>query len=146
MTLHPQLAQDCYVIGQFPLCQLLLMEDANYPWFILVPARADITEIHQLSVADQQQLMHESVVLSQALEQAFGPDKLNIAALGNVVPQLHVHHIVRYRQDAAWPDPVWGRVARRAYTEAGRQAVLGQMLHALSEVGEFRQAKKTVTE
>ena len=89
--------------------------------------------------------MHESVVLSQALEQAFGPDKLNIAALGNIVPQLHVHHIVRYRQDAAWPDPVWGRVARRAYTEIGRQAVLEQVLQALSEVEEFRQAKKTVT-
>ena len=146
MTLHPQLAQDCYVIGRFPLCQLLLMEDANYPWFILVPARTDITEIHQLSDADQQQLMHESVVLSRALEQAFGPDKLNIAALGNVVPQLHVHHIVRYRHDAAWPDPVWGRVARCAYTEAGRQAVLEQMLRALFEAGEFQQAKKTVTE
>ncbi len=99
MTLHPQLAQDCSVIGHFPLCQLLLMEDANYPWFILVPARADITEIHQLSVADQQQLMHESVVLSQALEQAFSPDKLNIAALGNVVPQLHVHHILPVAHD-----------------------------------------------
>ena len=145
MTLHPRLAQDCSCVGQFTLCQLLLMEDANYPWFILVPMREGISEIHQLASADQQQLMHESVVLSRAIEQAFHPDKLNIAALGNIVPQLHVHHIVRYAQDPCWPEPVWGRVVRRDYTDAGRRAVLEPLVRALSEVDEFSRAKKTVT-
>ncbi len=113
--LNPQLAQDCLVLGRFPLCHLLLMRDANYPWFILVPDRDDIHEIHHLSEQDQFQLWHESMILSRAMEQAFNPDKLNIAALGNVVPQLHVHHIVRYRNDPAWPAPVWGRLPAVTY-------------------------------
>ena len=129
-AIHPRLTQDCLVIGQLDLCHLLLMQDANYPWFILVPDRENITEIHQLSSADQQQLMEESVMLSRALESAFNPDKLNIAALGNVVPQLHIHHVVRYRTDAAWPAPVWGRVPVKSYTEEELSAVI----HALKQV------------
>jgi len=115
--LHPQLAQDCLKLGRFPLCQLLLLRDANYPWFILVPDRDDIREIHHLTEQDQQQLLRESMILSRALEQAFAPDKLNIAALGNVVPQLHIHHIARYTSDPAWPAPVWGRKPARAYQD-----------------------------
>ena len=115
--LHPQLAQDCLILGRFPLCYLLLMQDANYPWFILVPDRDDIREIHHLSEQDQQQLLRESMILSRALDQAFAPDKLNIAALGNVVPQLHVHHVVRYTNDPAWPAPVWGRLPAKPYPE-----------------------------
>jgi diadenosine tetraphosphate (Ap4A) HIT family hydrolase len=125
--LHPQLQADCLVIGRFPLCHLLLMQDANYPWFILVPDREDVQEIHQLATADQQQLMQESVQLSRALVAAFAPDKLNIAALGNIVPQLHVHHVVRYRDDAAWPAPVWGRVPSRPYDQGGREARLARL-------------------
>ena len=110
--LHPQLARDCRLIGRFPLCRLLLMLDANYPWFILVPDREGITEIHQLDSDDQQRLLHESSSLAGVLEEVFQADKLNIAALGNVVPQLHVHHIVRYENDPAWPAPVWGSGSR----------------------------------
>ena len=135
MNLHPVLAQDCLVIGRFPLCRLLLMLDANYPWFILVPDREGITEVHQLPAEDQQQLMCESVSLSRMLEQVFTPDKLNLAALGNVVPQLHVHHVVRYRNDPAWPDPVWGRLPRREYTLSeltGLQEKIAQPLGAMS--------------
>jgi len=108
------------------------MRDANYPWFILVPDREGITEIHQLGEADQQQLMRESALLSRALEAVFSPDKLNIAALGNVVPQCHVHHIVRYRTDAAWPAPVWGRVPSKEYTEDAEAGVVAAMKQALS--------------
>ncbi|NOY62130.1 MAG: HIT domain-containing protein [Gammaproteobacteria bacterium] len=115
--LHPQLKKDCHTVGQFPLCTLLLMNDANYPWFILVPMRENITELFQLDAVDQQQLMVESSALGQALMKIFSGDKLNIAALGNVVPQLHIHHVVRYRRDAAWPAPVWGRIAAVAYSE-----------------------------
>jgi len=115
--LHSQLKKDCLVIGHFPLCQLLLTQDANYPWYILVPQRADISEIYQLSDNDQIQLSLESAYLAQVLANAFQADKMNIAALGNVVPQLHIHHIVRYRDDATWPAPVWGKVARLPYNE-----------------------------
>ena len=111
---------------------MLLMRDANYPWFILVPDREGITEIHQLDEADQQRLMHESVLLSQVLERVFSPDKLNIASLGNIVPQCHVHHIVRYRTDVAWPAPVWGRVPLKEYSEDALARVVGVMKQALS--------------
>ena len=117
MQLHPQLQQDCTVAAQLPLCQLLLMRDANYPWFILVPERENIIEIYQLSPEDQQQLMRESSYLAESLMQAFDADKINIAALGNVVPQLHIHHIVRYRHDPAWPSPVWGKLPPKPYSD-----------------------------
>ncbi len=122
--LHPQLARDCLVFGRFPLCHLLLMRDANYPWFVLVPDREAVTEIYQLSEPDQQQLMRESSQLSRALMAAFRPDKINIAALGNVVPQLHIHHIARYRNDPAWPAPVWGRLPAKPYSEGELGAVV----------------------
>lgn len=132
VELHSQLQTDTVEIGRFPLCRLLLMKDANYPWFILLPDRAGVTEIHQLAADDQLQLMRESTLLSGALVAAFRPDKLNIAALGNVVPQLHLHHIVRYRTDPAWPAPVWGRVPARTYDEAAQNEVIGKTLSALN--------------
>lgn len=127
--LHAQLARDCLPIGRFPLCRLLLMNDANYPWFVLVPERVGITEIYQLSAGDQAQLMRESSALASAIAHGFGAHKINIAALGNVVPQLHVHHIVRYRDDPAWPAPVWGRVAAQPYPD-GQLAEVFAVLQA----------------
>jgi diadenosine tetraphosphate (Ap4A) HIT family hydrolase len=116
--LHPQLAKDCLPLGRFELSRLLLMDDANYPWFILVPEREDVREVHGLADPDRRQLWEESAWLARALERGFAPDKLNIAALGNQVPQLHVHHIVRYRHDTSWPNPVWGRVPAKPYYSA----------------------------
>ena len=116
-AIHAQLLSDCLVLGRFNLCHLLLVEDANYPWFILVPDRDSIEEIYQLSSEDQVQLLVESSLLSERLMQVFKGDKLNIAALGNQVPQLHLHHIVRYKTDPAWPAPVWGKVASKPYSE-----------------------------
>lgn len=107
-TLHPQLEKDGIVMGDFPLSRLLLLNDARYPWFILVPRREAITEIYQLCEDDQQQLLRESSQLGQFVMESFSGDKLNIGALGNLVPQLHLHHIVRYQSDEAWPGPVWG--------------------------------------
>ena len=115
IKLHPQLEKDCTVLGEFTLCSLLLVNDANYPWFILLPNRENITEIHQLSASDQQQLLSESMFFCHCLEDIYQPDKLNIAALGNVVPQLHIHHVVRTERDAAWPNPVWGAVPPKAF-------------------------------
>ena len=120
--LHERLAADTVVLGDFALCRLLLMNDAQYPGFILVPRRAGAREIYQLDEQDQQALLRESAALSRAAMDAFRGDKLNVAALGNVVPQLHVHHVVRHAGDPAWPRPVWGALPARPYTEAERSA------------------------
>ena len=114
--IHPQLANDCIVLGHLPLCHLLLMNDSHYPWFILVPARIDIREIYQLENSDRRQLLDESCQLSELLMEVYKGDKLNVAALGNQVAQLHLHHIVRYTKDAAWPAPIWGRHAAQPYS------------------------------
>jgi len=115
--LHPQLQQDCIVLGKLELCHLLLMNDANYPWFILVPDREGISEIFELDETDQQLLLAESSRLGEFLLKHFKADKLNVAALGNIVPQLHIHHIVRYQHDIAWPRPVWGQVPAQPYSQ-----------------------------
>ena len=113
------------------------MNDSNYPWFILVPDREDITEIHQLNETDQQQLITESSVLSRIIHKQFNADKINIAALGNLVPQLHIHHIVRYKNDAAWPAPVWGKLPAKAYTEEETTQVITRLKSGLSEGFEY---------
>ncbi len=125
--LHPQLMKDCLLIGRFPLCRLLLMQDANYPWFILVPDREAVTEIHQLGADDRRQLLSESCALATVLAEHFHADKLNIAALGNVVPQLHVHHVVRYHDDPAWPAPVWGHTPAKPYTAKALDEVIDKL-------------------
>ena len=116
-TLDPRLAQDTHFLGDFPLCRLLLMNDAQYPWFILVPRQADVTEIFQLSLEEQAVLWQEATVLAELLKDAFAADKMNVAALGNVVAQLHVHVIARRKADPAWPAPVWGKQEARPYTQ-----------------------------
>jgi diadenosine tetraphosphate (Ap4A) HIT family hydrolase len=126
-TLHPRLAADTLALGDFPLCRLLLMNDAQYPWFILVPRRENAREIYQLEPRDQQLLLRESSALSRAAMDAFKGDKLNVAALGNLVPQLHLHHVVRYAHDPAWPRPGWGLHPARPYAEPERVARLAAL-------------------
>ncbi|MFT5604883.1 MAG: diadenosine tetraphosphate (Ap4A) HIT family hydrolase [Paracoccaceae bacterium] len=113
--LDERLATDTCWLGDFPLCRALLMLDANYPWLILVPRRAGLKEIYSLSEQDQQQLMVESNAVAELMSEVFSADKMNTAALGNMVPQLHLHHIARFRHDAAWPKPVWGCVPLKHY-------------------------------
>ncbi len=125
--IHAQLEKDCLLLGRFPLSHLLLNKDANYPWFILVPDRDDISEIYQLSNDDQQQLMRESCHLAEKLALHFQADKMNVASLGNIVPQLHIHHIVRYQHDVAWPAPVWGRVEAKYYTQVQLEKLKNEM-------------------
>ncbi|MGH8402988.1 MAG: HIT domain-containing protein [Gammaproteobacteria bacterium] len=131
--LQHQLAKDTVSLGKFKLCRLLLMNDANYPWFILVPEREGIREVHELADADRRQLWEESAQLSRALMEVFRPDKLNIAALGNQVPQLHIHHIVRYTYDAAWPAPVWGKLLPKPYYSAEIHKLKMLLINALGE-------------
>jgi diadenosine tetraphosphate (Ap4A) HIT family hydrolase len=113
--LHPQLERDTASLGDLPLCRVLVINDANYPWLLLVPRRPDIVEVLDLDEVAQAQLMTEITRVARALRAITNCHKLNIAALGNAVPQLHVHIIARFRTDAAWPKPVWGMVPARAY-------------------------------
>ena len=113
--LHPQLADDTHPVASWPLCDVRLMDDANHPWLILVPRVAGATEVTDLDADQQQSLMREIDRAARTLK-VFRPLKLNVAALGNLVPQLHVHVIARFEHDPAWPSPVWGRVAARPYS------------------------------
>lgn len=114
-SLNPQLEKDTINIGDLPLSRVLVIKDANYPWLLLVPRRADTVEIIDLSEVEQAQLTTEINRVARALQDITKPDKLNIAALGNVVPQLHIHIIARRSSDAAWPRPVWGVVPPLAH-------------------------------
>jgi diadenosine tetraphosphate (Ap4A) HIT family hydrolase len=132
-ALNSRLQQDSLTIGDFPLCRLLLSNDSNYPWFILVPRRDDISEMFQLGVADQQRLWQETTALAEVLMTAFDGDKMNVAALGNVVSQLHVHVIVRKRDDAAWPAPIWGKQPAIPYSVEQVAAIRARLHGVLPE-------------
>src|SRR6218665_3224485 len=107
-SLHPQLEKDTINIGDLPLSRVLVIKDANYPWLLLVPRRPAVVEIIDLDEIEQAQLMVEITRVSRVLKAVTQCDKLNVAALGNAVPQLHVHVIARRKTDKAWPKPVWG--------------------------------------
>lgn len=132
--LHQQLAADCIELIDLPLCKVLLMNDSQYPWFILVPRVADVRELYQLSWDDQQQVMNESSLLSELLMQTFKGEKLNVAALGNVVPQLHIHHIIRYQSDIAWPKPIWGVKQPVPYEDKALAELKEQVLPLLTAI------------
>jgi diadenosine tetraphosphate (Ap4A) HIT family hydrolase len=126
-SLHPQLDNDAVGIGELPLSRLLLSKDANYPWLILVPRRAGAVEIIDLDSGDRASLMTEIGRICEALRDITGCDKLNVAALGNQVPQLHVHIIARRKGDAAWPRPVWGAAPALEYDAAELEALVGEI-------------------
>ena len=129
--LHPVLENDSILIGRFGLCQIRLINDSNYPWVLLVPEREGLTEIHQLSIEDRSLLAEESAFLSAILADLFEADKMNIAAIGNMVPQLHVHHIVRYKTDPAWPAPVWGKLPMKPYSDEALEETADKIAAAL---------------
>ncbi|EIK52132.1 histidine triad family protein [Stutzerimonas stutzeri TS44] len=135
--LDSRLEQDTLPIGDYPLCRLLLMNDAQYPWFILVPRREAISELFQLDAADQQQLWRETTALAEIVKDSFGADKMNVATLGNVVSQLHMHVIARSRDDAAWPAPVWGRHQPRPYTQEQAAAIRARLKTVLTDQFRF---------
>ena len=130
-SLHPQLAQDTVPVGDLALCRVLLANDANYPWTILVPRLPALTEIIDLAENEQGQLLGEIDTVARALKTITGCDKLNIAAIGNVVSQLHIHVVARRRSDAAWPKPVWGAAPATAYDPAAREHLIDALRAAL---------------
>lgn len=129
-ALHTQLSADTFVLGDWPLCRVLRMNDALYPWVILVPRVADVREIIDLAEGQQQQLMAEIARASRALKILLSPDKLNVAALGNAVPQLHVHIIARYKTDPAWPRPIWGVKPSEAFAQGAADAECARLRQA----------------
>lgn len=130
--LHPQLQKDCVVLGDLTLSRVLLCKDSHYPWLILVPKRENIREIHDLPRADQLQLIEESSAVSLLLSEHFGAHKMNVAALGNMVPQLHLHHVVRFEHDAAWPKPIWGVVDSRPYNDEKLKKIVAALRQKLA--------------
>ena len=130
-SLHPQLQRDTLPVGDLALCRVLLINDANYPWILLVPRRPDVSEIIDLSEADRITLMDEISRASQAIKAMTGCAKLNVAALGNVVPQLHVHVVARGPSDPAWPKPVWGAAPPLPYGDAALRSRLADLRERL---------------
>jgi diadenosine tetraphosphate (Ap4A) HIT family hydrolase len=119
-TLHPRLAGDAIELARWPLSLVLLMDDGRFPWLILVPQRANLREIHDLPAAERAVLVEEIARAGRLMQSAFRADKINTAALGNQVPQLHVHVIARFTGDAAWPNPIWSHGPRRPMSAAER--------------------------
>ncbi len=126
-TLDARLAADTLPVAELPLSRVLLMNDARYPWVILVPRHAAISEVFELSAHDQQQLWREATQLGEAMKTALGGDKINIASLGNVVSQLHVHVVVRRHTDATWPAPVWGNGSAEPYDQESKAQLREQL-------------------
>ena len=131
--LDPRLTAVTFGVGETQLSKVLLMNDARFPWLILVPRRRDVTELFELSEADQAQLWQESMRLGKAMKTHFAADKLNIAALGNQVAQLHVHHIARFHEDDAWPGPVWGVGSAVSYSDTALDALMEDLNSLLQQ-------------
>ena len=134
-ALHPQLADETVPVCDLELCRVLLSKDANYPWLVLSPRRDGLRDLHDLSAADGVTALAEIRRCSEALVDLFRPDKMNVAALGNQVPQLHIHVIARFTTDPAWPGPVWGRVPAAAYDDADRDALISRLRTSLGQNG-----------
>lgn len=131
-SLHPTLARDTVEVTRLSLCRVLLMKDRRFPWLILVPEREGIREIHELPPGDRSRLMEEIARTSTVLEELFRPAKLNVGALGNIVPQLHVHVVARFENDPAWPGPVWGSSPTVPYTDKELPEIRERLAAALA--------------
>jgi len=116
-ALHPRLAADTHVMGDLPLCRVLLMNDARFPWLILVPRRVGLHEMTDLPTEDGPVMMNEIRLVSKALREILSPDRINVAAIGNMVDQLHVHVVARTTTDPAWPGTVWGHGGAKPYDD-----------------------------
>ena len=128
--------RDGIPMGRFALCQVLLINDQNYPWFVLVPQRTNARDTIDLSREDHHLLWSESRAFGTAIMREFQGEKLNVAALGNVTPQLHVHHVVRFAADPAWPGPIWGKQPLKPYDPSGVRQIQQRLVGA--EIPGFR--------
>jgi len=133
-TLHHRLQEDTIEIARLKLSSVLLMNDSSFPWLILVPERQGVQEVYELSIEDRSVLIEEIAAASKIILQLYSPDKINIGALGNLVPQLHIHVIGRFRTDRAWPGPVWGTGPTRPYADEGLAAVSAGIKKAFQQI------------
>ena len=130
-TLHPTLAKDSLEITRWDVSQVRLINDVTYPWLILVPVRDNLSGLHELAQADRLEMMEEIVRASNALKKLYDPARINVAALGNVVEQLHIHIIARFENDAAWPGPVWGVKPAQPYAREALESTVQKLQKAL---------------
>lgn len=134
MILDARIEQSTFFVAELPLCNVYLQNESRFAWLVLVPRRENVSELIDLSEADQQQAMREMALTSRVMQGLFSPDKLNVANLGNVVKQLHIHVVARFATDAAWPDPIWGKFsAPIVYGEAEAAALVRKLQAALIE-------------
>lgn len=133
--LDPRLVADTWAVVEWPLSSVRLMDHWDYPWFILVPRRPHLRELHELGVEDATQLARESRALARAMEQAFVPRALNVAKLGNIVEPLHLHHVARFEGDPAWPGPVWGAPKSRGLETQEAEDRVARVLGLVEDVG-----------
>ncbi|WP_300180276.1 HIT family protein [uncultured Aliivibrio sp.] len=136
--LHPRLQQDCIILGNLPLCKVLMIKEDIGPWLILVPRITDLKEIHHMTETQQIQFIQESSAVAQLLEDNFAPDKINIGALGNLVPQLHIHHIARFTTDCAWPGPVWGNTKGIVREQLSQTKLVEHLKEKLRFIANFK--------
>ena len=136
--LHPRLAADCLMLGDLPVCRVLLMNDSRFPWCILVPRTAGLRELHDVPASARVALFDEIEAVSRALMDSCAVEKINVGALGNLVPQLHVHVVGRSADDAAWPGPVWGAGTAVSYDPATRTSLAQRLQSALHLVVDRR--------
>ncbi|GAA5190294.1 HIT domain-containing protein [Ferrimonas gelatinilytica] len=140
--LHPQLHQDSSLIGHLAGCQVRLHHDSRYPWLILIPECDGIREIHQLPQPLRQDTLAASCDLAELMQQTLQADKMNVAALGNMVPQLHIHHIARFEGDDAWPAPIWGALPAQLYPQTLLQAAIQDWRRRLNVLPSFLAAEE----
>jgi len=131
-SLHARLERDTLLVGDLPLCRVLLLNDSRFPWVLLVPRQAGLVEIHELNAADRYRLADETALVSRVLQSIVQLQKINTGALGNMVQQLHIHVVARHTGDAAWPGPVWGAGAAVAYSDTESQRLVDALRTQLS--------------
>jgi diadenosine tetraphosphate (Ap4A) HIT family hydrolase len=139
-SLHPQLRADTVLVGDLPLSRVLTMNDADFPWLVLVPRRVGASEIIDLG-SEQSVLMNEVSLVSRALKEETRCDKLNVAAIGNIVPQLHIHIVARRKDDPLWPKPVWGFAARRACEPAAMDRFAGAIRRRITSAAQIERSE-----
>ncbi len=130
--LDPRLARDTELVESFGLCQLRIMKDSRWPWFMLVPQRNGLSELFELTPLDQALLTFETNMVAAALKNATGAEKINVAAIGNIVRQLHVHIVARFDGDPNWPRPIWGYGQAEAYEDTAKQSLIKSLTEHLA--------------
>ena len=130
-ALDPRLAADTEWVTDWALCTVRLMNDARFPWVVLIPRRPHVRELHDLGHGESLVLLQELQRVSKGFQRIFEPDKINIGALGNIVAQLHIHVVARRKDDVVWPGPVWGKAGREPYSEQARQTMIETLVTGL---------------